>query len=260
MGEDNSKWTPEFAHSAEAAARRTSFGAWAGDYDKFRPGYPPEVVEHLLSCLGPSPLIADIGAGTGQLSRGLVAAGARVIAVEPDARMRAELVKAVGADAARAGTAEELPLADAVADGVFGSQMWHWTDPVKALPEIARVLRPGGRFSVVWNIRDTSVSWVRAMNEIVPLPASQLWCEANPEPQFEGPFSGVERWEFAYSQPSTQEQLVGLISTLSPVQVSDRTSEILDGVRQLTVTHEDLAGRDVFDIPYVYRVFSASRL
>ena len=65
VGDENARWTPEFTHSAEAAARRTSFGAWAGEYSKFRPSYPPEVIEHLLSGLPDPATIADIGAGTG---------------------------------------------------------------------------------------------------------------------------------------------------------------------------------------------------
>ncbi len=61
------------------------------------------------------------------------------------------------------GSAEEIPAEDASFDAVIGASMWHWVDEARALPEVARVLRPGGTFALLWNGVDRSVDWVRAL-------------------------------------------------------------------------------------------------
>ena len=100
----------------EVAARARSFGHVADDYEEARPGYPPEAVAWLL---GPTPLdVADVGAGTGKLTSGLLAAGHRVVAVEPLDPLRAKLAAALPAARALPGRAEELPLPDAGVDAV----------------------------------------------------------------------------------------------------------------------------------------------
>lgn len=127
------------------------FGSAAEAYERGRPGYPPEAVARLAERLGLSAgkTVIDLGAGTGKLSRLLAATGARVVAVEPVDEMRAFLdVEAL------AGTAEAIPLPDASADAVTAAQAWHWFRPDEALPEIHRVLRPGGALALVRNQLD----------------------------------------------------------------------------------------------------------
>lgn len=106
--------------------------------------------------IGPGRDVLDLAAGTGKLTRLLIATGANVVAVEPLAEMRAHIT---GAEA-RDGTAEAIPLPDASIDVVTVGQAFHWFDREAALGEIRRVLRPGGGLGLVWNARDTSVSWV----------------------------------------------------------------------------------------------------
>jgi ubiquinone/menaquinone biosynthesis C-methylase UbiE len=99
----------------------------------------------------PGPQVVDLAAGTGKLTRALVARGLDVIAVEPVAEMRA----AIRAPArVLEGTAEAIPLPDACADGVTVAQAFHWFDGERALAEIHRVLRPGGVLALIWNRRD----------------------------------------------------------------------------------------------------------
>ena len=133
-------------------------------YDQARPGYPPEAVRFALEPLRGRPACArcDLGAGTGQLTR------AAVRGRRPDASrssrtpgMRAVLKHAVSRrrcwPAARRSCRCRTRRCDLVAVG----QAFHWFDRDRALPEIARVLRPGGRLALFWNSRDGSVAWVQ---------------------------------------------------------------------------------------------------
>ena len=95
----------------------------------------------------------DLGAGTGKLSRLLVETGARVVAVEPVEQMRRLLETVTGVEAL-AGAAEAIPLPDASADACTIAQAFHWFEPVVALAEIHRVLRPGSALGLLWNRLD----------------------------------------------------------------------------------------------------------
>jgi SAM-dependent methyltransferase len=138
-----------------------SFGSIADDYDRARPGPPDVAVDWLLP--RNAQVVVDLGAGTGLLSRVLARKVGRVIAVEPDARMRAVLQDRSPGVRALDGTAEAIPLPDASVDGVFVSSAWHWMDPELAVLEIARVLRDGGRFGIMWTSRDHEVGWLREL-------------------------------------------------------------------------------------------------
>jgi ubiquinone/menaquinone biosynthesis C-methylase UbiE len=138
--------------------RALSFGTVSEDYDRFRPGPPAAAVDWLLPPDARS--VVDVGAGTGALTTLLAGRVARVTAVEPDERMRAVLARRVPAAAVLAGTAEELPLDDAGQDAVLASSAWHWVDPERAVPEAARVLRPGGTLGVAWTDMDREIAWI----------------------------------------------------------------------------------------------------
>jgi SAM-dependent methyltransferase len=125
--------------------RGRSFGAAAEDYELGRPGWPESVVE--ASGLPSDAEVLDLAAGTGKLTRLLAPRFARVVAVEPDDAMRALIPHAE----TLAGSAEEIPLADASVDGVFCAEAFHWFDAPRAVAEIARVLRPGGSLVVCFN-------------------------------------------------------------------------------------------------------------
>jgi SAM-dependent methyltransferase len=127
-----------------------SYARWHEDYERGRPGWPPEVVD--VAGLPPTATVLELGAGTGKLTRLLVSRFNAVVAVEPDEGMRRLLVaRCPGADV-RVGSAEAIPLADASADGVFAAEAFHLFDAERALAEIARVLRPGGALVLMWNL------------------------------------------------------------------------------------------------------------
>ena len=157
--------TSAMHHATEGFARQ------AGAYARGRPDYPAALDGWLRGTLGlglgPGARAVDLGAGTGKFTPLLTATGATVIAIEPVAAMRAELCQALPSVQALEGRAEAMPLADASADVVVCAQAFHWFASAGALAEIRRVLRPGGRLGLVWNVRDESVDWVAALTRII---------------------------------------------------------------------------------------------
>ena len=131
-----------------------SFDLAAEEYEATRPSYPDELLDLLPVASGAT--VLDLGAGTGKLTRVLARRYARVIAVEPLDGMRAILERVVRDVEALPGNAEQIPLDDASVDAVFAAQAFHWFDHARAIPEIARVLRPGGVLAIVWNGPDES--------------------------------------------------------------------------------------------------------
>jgi ubiquinone/menaquinone biosynthesis C-methylase UbiE len=139
---------PSCSPASPEAWLAQSFGAAASEYERVRPEWPAEVVDRaaVLLGLGREAEVVDLAAGTGKLTRLLAERFDRVVAVEPDERMRALL-----GGGSLAGTAERIPLPDASADAVFVGDAFHWFDATVALGEIARVLRPRGGLVLLWN-------------------------------------------------------------------------------------------------------------
>jgi SAM-dependent methyltransferase len=243
-----------------------SFGPAAQEYDARRPGYPEAALEWAL---GPAPRhVVDLGAGTGILSRVLARLGHEVTAVEPDEAMRARLVATSSVARALAGSAEAIPLPDGSADAVTAGQAYHWFDPERAHPEIARVLRPGGVFVPVWNIRDESVPWVARLSEIADEArlrrAADDRLDDYVEPMndrsygalFGALFSPVERRVFHHAVPMTADGLVALMSTRSYYLTAppEKRAAIERAIRDLAA---DLP--EAFELPYVTAVYRAQR-
>ena len=145
------------------------FGRAAGEYERGRPGYPPEAVEFLVRelALAPGRTVLDVGAGTGKLTRLLQPSGARVLALEPVAGMREQLLAAVPGVELVGGTAEAIELPDEAVQAVTSATAFHWFDTEPALREFHRVLVPGGRLALLWNARDESVDWVADIAALV---------------------------------------------------------------------------------------------
>jgi SAM-dependent methyltransferase len=133
--------------------RARSFETVAADYERHRPEYPAEALRWAAERLGlePGARVLDVGAGTGKLTRGLVALGLDAVAVEPGAPMLEQLRLAVPEAEALDGTAESIPLADASVAAAFAGQAYHWFDRDLALPELHRVIRAGGGLALLWN-------------------------------------------------------------------------------------------------------------
>jgi ubiquinone/menaquinone biosynthesis C-methylase UbiE len=126
-----------------------SFHRAAAEYDRGRPGWPPELLD--LLPIDDDATVLDLGAGTGKLTRVLADRYARVVALEPLDELRAILAERVPEADVRGGEAERIPLEDASVDAVFAGQSFHWFANDTALGEISRVLRPGGVLALAWN-------------------------------------------------------------------------------------------------------------
>src|SRR6478736_1142700 len=196
-----------------------SFGAAAGAYQSGRPDYPREAVDWMLAPLrehGRSLRVADVGAGTGKLTRTIVEAGAEVVAVDPDAAMLAALRENVHGVPTFVGTAERMPLPDASVDAVLLGQAWHWVDPVAASAEAGRVLRSGGVLGLVWNIRDDSVPWVARLTAAMHGSHAEEML-AGDGVRIGEPFDGLEERSWSWSRTLGRGALLDMVSSRSYV-------------------------------------------
>ena len=211
----------------------------AETYERRRPTYPAALVEWLFERLGlrPGTTIVDLGAGTGKLTRDLVPSGARVVAVEPLAQMRAQLEAVVPDAEVLAGTAEQLPLPDGSVDAVVAASAFHWFETDQALAAIHRVLVPGGALATVGNGRDLSDPLQRGVQAIVGryLPTADeilSWIAVvDASPQF-GP---AEEFATTFEQWFDAEGLaerMGTVSYVARLPDDERTS-VLAQIREL---------------------------
>ncbi|MDQ6747360.1 MAG: class I SAM-dependent methyltransferase, partial [Candidatus Dormibacteraeota bacterium] len=226
-----------------------SFGAAAAEYERGRPGYPREAIDWLLPA--GAQRVLDLGAGTGKLTRDLHARGLETVAVEPSRLMREEFRRALPAVVPIAGTAEDIPLADASVDAVLVAQAWHWVDVSRAVPEVARVLRPRGTLGLVWNLRDDRVDWVADLGPILHADDQQDLRSAAPAV---GPLFGpVARADFAWQHQVTPAELVDLAASRSYVitRPAARRAALLRSVRELLTNHPALAGAMSISMPYI---------
>ena len=201
----------------------SSFGAAAGAYAEHRPDYAQAAVSWALEYT-PGPRVLDLGAGTGKLTGALIALGAHVVAVEPDAAMLAELRAGHPDVPALPGSAEAIPLPDASVDAVLSGNAMHWFDMDAAGPEIARVLAPGGVLAGLWNLFDDRVDWVAGLARVSgsaaigPRDLPSSWRAETAGMHLPGPggavrFDSAEQAAFPHGQRRTADSLVATLAT-----------------------------------------------
>ncbi len=198
------------------------FASVADAYERGRPEYAPAAVGALAAelGLGPGAPVLDLAAGTGKLTRALLAAGLDVVAVEPLAPMRERLASTIGARRVREGFAEAIPLSDASVDAVTVADGFHWFEQAKAIAEIGRVLRPGGGLAVLTTVPDWSgASWAHELGTLI--------ARVRPEhPYFDGPpwqealraaggWTAPREIRITTTQPADSGRIVDYVASMS---------------------------------------------
>jgi SAM-dependent methyltransferase len=276
-----------------------SFGAIADDYDRLRPGPPEAAVDWLVPerCR----VAVDLAAGTGLLTRALARNVEQVVAVEPDERMAAVLAarspreRFPGVRVVR-GTGEAIPLSDASADGVFISSAWHWLDPERAIPEIARVLRDGGRFGVIWTNRDREAGWfsesgwfrhddwfrgssssgetsqrdtepgrdtepnAESPGDVDSHRDARLWSRRREIALPDGLFGPAEGASFAFTRAMTVSDILGMLTTYSGVITSPPQDREAGLARARSALEQRFPGGGQIDVPMRSWCFRADRI
>jgi ubiquinone/menaquinone biosynthesis C-methylase UbiE len=239
--------TPDWAHS---------FGGVADAYERGRPSYPPEAAQWLL---GERPkTVLELGAGTGKLTRVLVELGHDVHATDPDEVMLAVLEEKLPGIRTAVASAEEIPLAAQSVDAVIAAQAFHWFDLDRALPEIARVLRPEGRLCLLWNQRNEKIPWVRRLGGLIGTqeqlgdPAQALI--------FSELFGFVEEHEFNHWQVIDRQSIQDLVLSRSNVAVLDEEGRRAKLAEVVAFYDEYGRGMDGMQLPYVTCCYRATVL
>ena len=246
---------------ADRETRRLSFGSVAEDYDRYRPAPPPQALDWVIP--PGAQAVLDLAAGTGLVTRELIGRAPTVYAVEPDERMRSVLAARCPQAQALAGRGEDIPLPDASVDAVTISAAWHWLDPQRAVPQITRVLRPGGRLGVLWVSRDDRVPWVAEFQRFAreareaDRPPGQRPRQRQVEFPAGTPMSAVEQSSFEYSVPMTKDELAGLLGTYSGIITlePDQREEFLARVRSFL----DRQPWDQVELPLICRCLRSER-
>jgi SAM-dependent methyltransferase len=248
----------------EKVPRRLTFGAHADAYERARPAWPEKAARWLVP--EAAELVVELGAGTGKLTRAVAALGARVVAVEPDPRMLAVL-RGLGLEGVE-GSAERMPFGDGTADAVVAGSSLHWFQLDVALPEIHRVLRPGGRFAFAWNHRDDRHPAVARMGKTLHQAQTRTgglrWRSRDwsAELTAAGVFRDVERAQFSHVHELPREALSDHLLSYSGVAAlaEDERGRVLAEVAELLDADESVSGGDgTLRLPFVVTAYRATR-
>lgn len=257
-------------------AHALAFGDVADHYDRARPTYPAEAAAWLVGKPAKEPSrgtsretgpgreqqpsqprrVLELGAGTGRLTEAMVGLGHRVLPTDPLPAMLRHLARRLPDTRPVAAVAERIPLPARSVDVVVAAQSFHWFDLDRALPEIARVLRPGGRLAVAWNLRDRRIPWVRRLDDLItpperdldptqPLIASQL-------------FGYVEQTTFRFWQRLDPDLIRDLALSGSHLAAMTETARERQLAAVMDLYAEYGRGHDGMLLPYLTRCYAAT--
>ena len=236
----------------------------AQEYEETRPGYPDGAYRAVLSSAGrPVEDAVDIGAGTGQFTRGLLARGIRTTAVEPSSSMRETLrarswaqLTEPGHLLVTGGTAEQSGLPESSADLVVWAQCSHWLDIPLASAEAARVLRPEGSLALVANQLAVEIPWVHRLSRIM---RSGDVVRRDRTPDLGPSFTEPKLTEVAWEQSLTVEQCMRLARTRSSYLAASpkRQAKMQDNLAWYLLEHLGFDPVEPFRLPYTTMVWTA---
>lgn len=243
---------PDPFRAAPARDATTRFSARVDDYARYRPRYPEALYAFLREepGVGPGSVVADVGCGTGIFAQPLLAAGAALYGVEPNAAMRAaaeRLLSSYPAFRSVDGSAEATTLPHRSVDLVTCAQAFHWVDGPRAAAEFRRIARPGGAVAVVWNERHTTGSPFLADYENLLLTCGTDYRQVAREhrPMKENDFSRLfgasfRRASFPNAQSMDFDGLRGRLASASytPAPGAPGHAEMLDALRRIFDRHQ----------------------
>jgi SAM-dependent methyltransferase len=259
----------------DVAAR--GFGAQAEAYDRARPSYPADAVAWLARELGirPGRRVLDLAAGTGKLTALIADSGPDLVAVEPIAAMRGQLRRRLPGVPLVGAVAEALPFAADSVDAAVVAQAFHWFDADRAMAELRRVIRPGGRLGLIWNARDRSVKWVdqiwsvldrveknapwRDHGDSTDSAAAHRWSERELASGRWAPFTDAT---FYHVHHATHDDVIDRMRSVSHVAVLPPADQagVLAEIRAILRAHPDTRDRSTVGIPYRVDAMYTERL
>ena len=224
-------------------------------YDRGRPSFPREAVEWLVG--RDAATVLEVGAGTGKLTEQLVALGHDVHATEPAQEMLDILRRNLPDTRATQASAEDLPVPDRSVDVVLAAQSFHWFDLEQALPEIARVLRPGGHLALVWNLRNEKIPWVRKLGTLIG--NQELLAKDIAEPLVHsGLFGFVEDATFPFWQDINRQTIQDMVLSRSNIALLDDEAREAK-LAEVVAFYDDYGrGMDGMRLPYDSHCFRAA--
>lgn len=231
-----------------------SFGSVADSYDRGRPTYPAAAAAWLT---GETPAtVLELGAGTGQLTTRLVELGHDVLATDPDEQMLARLAARLPQVRTSVAAAEKLPVPDRSVDVVVCAQAFDHVDHERALPEIARVLRPGGRLALVWNQTDLGIPWARRLTRLLgdQPPRDDLAAPVVVSPHF----GFVEDATFKHWQRLDRVTILDLARSRPSISALDEDEREAKLAEVLALYDDYGRGMDGMQLPYAARCYRAT--
>ena len=242
---------------SDRAVRSRSFETVAAEYERHRPEYPEEALRWAAEQLGleERARVLDVGAGTGKLTRGLVALGFEVVAVEPGGPMLEQLRKAVPAAGVLEGPAEAIAFPDAAVDAAFAAQSFHWFDRERAVPELHRVIRPGGGLALLWNWWDDRDPLQHELAELIGYAGHSPFSD---EEMPRAPWFGeLGRTVVESADESSPEGLAAMLATTSRFLTADPVDGA-EWLREIRERASDYGER--FALPKLTHAFAFERL
>ncbi len=233
-------------------------------YEKGRPDYPVEAVEAISITYRMR--VADLGCGTGKFTRLLLDTAAYIVGIEPLPAMLTTFAALLPEIPVVSGTAEAMPLHDATFDVVTCASAFHWFDHARAIPELHRVLAPGGRLAIIWNRRDALTGWAHDFWQITeehrgdtPGYRSAAWRDALDGSPLFGP---ITEHSFRHVQRTDLEGLIARVASISFIETlpANTREDVLARARRFVETHPETKDARTFELPYRTALYVTERM